>query len=193
MPGRPAFAPTASTQDKVYDAFAAKLAESEGLQGRRRQRAGRGDRPADRRAGDEEGREPRRRRDGQGGQGGARRKAARERRAVFRAHRDHRSDAGNAGVVRGDFRAGRAAVALHRRSGSDPPRQQHRVRSGGLFLLARHRAHLPCRRADGNRDGVRELRDPLDRDRAVWRVKQSGLGREGRSTVWRNTRASSTF
>ena len=78
-------------QDGVYDEFVAALHRScRGTDGRRRLRRGRRRRPADRRAGDREGRPSRRGRHGPRRRGPAGGRAQRPRAAVLPPHRPGR-------------------------------------------------------------------------------------------------------
>ncbi len=65
---------------------------------------------------------------------------------------------GDEGHQGGDLRPGGAAVPLQDRSGGHRHGQRHRVRAGGLLLRARHRPHLARRRGHRVRHGRHQHR-----------------------------------
>ena len=81
--------------------------------------------------------------------------------------------------ARGNIRAGRAAVPLQDRGGSDRARQRHRVRPGRLLLRPRRRADLPRRRSARVRDRRHQHGHHLDRSRAVRRRQAVGARPRG--------------
>src|SRR3954471_6991262 len=150
--------------------------EGERLQGRRRNRARRGDRAADRRAGAEESRGAR------GGRGRQRRqdhpgwKEARAWRPLLPTDRADQRDAANARIPRGDLRSGGAADPLQDRGRGHRTRERQRVRPSGLLLQPRRRPHLARGRSDGDRHGWRGRGHHLDGGGAVRRRETVGSG-----------------
>ena len=104
--------------------------------------------------------------------------------------------------VRGNLRTGGASHPVQGRGRSDPARQQHRIRARRLLLLARHRTHLPRCRTDGDRHGGGEFGNPFDRNRALRRRQAIGARPRGRQVrdrgvprgqvhpAWRNRQVS---
>ncbi len=97
-------------------------------EGRRRVRAGCGDRAADRHEGGREGRGAHRRRRQEGRQSRHRRQARRARRQLLRADRADRCDDRHGHHQGGDLRPGGAALPLQDRRRGDQDGQRHRIR-----------------------------------------------------------------
>ena len=87
---------------------------------------------------------------------------------------------GDEGHAGGNLRSGGAAVPLPHRSGGHRTGQRHRVRAGGLLLRPRHRPRLARGRRASSTGMVGINTGLLSNEVAPFGgVKQSGIGREG--------------
>ena len=157
-------------QDRVYDAFAEKLAAAvQEAEGRRRHRGRRDHRPADQQGRGREGRGAHRRCGEEGRQGRGRRQAHALGGNFFEPTILRDVTPRHAGRPRGDLRPGRAALPLQDRGRGDRHGQRHRVRPRLLFLHPRHRPRLARRRGARIRHRRHQRRHHLDRGRALRR------------------------